>query len=586
MKHTKLLFALHFLVLCSLMLISCSNDDNGIEPTGQVLQDGEWTGSGEGRGGSIIAKVTVKNHQVELVTIVSQSESVFAQDAINSIVESAVGRTDVMSVEVDGVTGATLTSTGVIDAINMAINASMGKKPESVKIYKDGTCDIVIVGAGGAGLSAAVAAAETDGSLKIIVLEKQGIMGGNTNYSTGGINAAETDVQRSLGIEDSKDLFYDDTMRGGKQENIPALVRNLVEHAPVTISWLIGLGTDLSDVGLMGGSSVKRTHRPLGGAAIGPHLMKVLQTASNKDNIEIRTSNKVTGLLTSVDGSVTGVKVQNADGSSYTLTSKAVIIATGGFGANLDMVTRLQPSLSGFATLNHPGATGDAFGWVTAIGGDTIQMANIQIHPTAEATNHILITEAVRGNGAILVNHGGQRFCNEMDTRDVVSAAILEQDGGEAFLIFDQAVRKSLASIETYANQHLLVEGVSVEELASLVGIPPEKLSESVSRYNDQQKKGIDDDFGRSATEMTRSLETPPYYAVCVTPAIHHTMGGLSVNTETQVLRADGSPIPGLYAAGEVTGGLHGANRLGGNGVADIVVNGRLAGMTASKKLK
>ena len=586
MKHTKLLFALHFLVLCSLMLTSCSNDDNGTEPTGQVLQDGEWTGSGEGRGGSIIAKVTVKNHQVELVTIVSQSESVFAQDAINSIVESAVGRTDVMSVEVDGVTGATLTSTGVIDAINMAINASMGKKPESVKIYKDGTCDIVIVGAGGAGLSAAVAAAETDGSLKIIVLEKQGIMGGNTNYSTGGINAAETDVQRSLGIEDSKDLFYDDTMRGGKQENIPALVRNLVEHAPVTISWLIGLGTDLSDVGLMGGSSVKRTHRPQGGAAIGPHLMKVLQTASNKDNIEIRTSNKVTGLLTSVDGSVTGVKVQNADGSSYTLTSKAVIIATGGFGANLDMVTRLQPSLSGFATLNHPGATGDAFGWVTAIGGDTIQMANIQIHPTAEATNHILITEAVRGNGAILVNHGGQRFCNEMDTRDVVSAAILEQDGGEAFLIFDQAVRQSLASIETYANQHLLVEGVSVEELASLVGIPPEKLSESVSRYNDQQKKGIDDDFGRSATEMTRSLETPPYYAVCVTPAIHHTMGGLSVNTETQVLRADGSPIPGLYAAGEVTGGLHGANRLGGNGVADIVVNGRLAGMTASKKLK
>ena len=586
MKHTRLLFALHFLVLCSLMLASCSKDDNGIEPTGQVLQDGEWTGSGEGRGGSIIAKVTVKNHQVELVTIVSQSESVFAQDAINSIVESAVGRTDVMSVEVDGVTGATLTSTGVIDAINMAINASMGKKPESVKIYKDGTCDIVIVGAGGAGLSAAVAAAETDGSLKIIVLEKQGIMGGNTNYSTGGINAAETDVQRSLGIEDSKDLFYDDTMRGGKQENIPALVRNLVEHAPVTISWLIGLGTDLSDVGLMGGSSVKRTHRPQGGAAIGPHLMKVLQTASNKDNIEIRTSNKVTGLLTSVDGSVTGVKVQNADGSSYTLTSKAVIIATGGFGANLDMVTRLQPSLSGFATLNHPGATGDAFGWVTAIGGDTIQMANIQIHPTAEATNHILITEAVRGNGAILVNHGGQRFCNEMDTRDVVSAAILEQDGGEAFLIFDQAVRQSLASIETYANQHLLVEGVSVEELASLVGIPPEKLSESVSRYNDQQKKGIDDDFGRSATEMTRSLETPPYYAVCVTPAIHHTMGGLSVNTETQVLRADGSPIPGLYAAGEVTGGLHGANRLGGNGVADIVVNGRLAGMTASKKLK
>ena len=572
--------------LCCLMLASCLKDDDGsIEPTDQ-LQDGDWTGTGEGRSGSIIAKVTVKNHQVELVTIVSQSESVFAQDAINSIVESAVGRTDVMSVEVDGVTGATLTSTGVIDAINMALLASMGKETEKTKIYTDGVCDIVIVGAGGAGLSAAVAASETNSDLKMIVLEKQGIVGGNTNYSTGGINAAETNVQKSLGIEDSKDLFYFDTMRGGKNENIPELVRNFVEHAPVTISWLIGLGADLSDVGLMGGSSVKRTHRPQGGSAIGPHLMKVLQTASKKDNIEIRTSNKVTGLLTAVDGSVTGVKVQNADGSSYMISSKAVIIATGGFGANLDMVTSLQPSLRGFATLNHPGATGDAFGWVTAIGGATIQMENIQIHPTAEATNHILITEAVRGNGAILVNHGGQRFCNEMDTRDVVSAAILEQEGGEAFLIFDQAVRESLASIETYANQHLLVEGNTIEELASRVDIPAAKLSESINRYNAQQKAGVDEDFGRSATEMTRPLETSPFYAVRVTPAIHHTMGGLSVNTETQVLRADGTPIPGLYAAGEVTGGLHGANRLGGNGVADIVVNGRLAGMIASKKLK
>jgi len=474
------------------MLTSCSNEDNGsIEPTEQLLQDGEWTGSGEGRNGSIIAKVTVKNHQVELITIVSQSESVFAQDAINSIVSSAVGRNDVMSLEVDGITGATLTSTGVIDAINMAILASMGKETTSAKTYKDGVCDIVIVGAGGAGLSAAVAAAETDGNLKIVVLEKQGIVGGNTNYSTGGINAAKTDVQKALGIEDSKDLFYDDIMRGGKQENIPSLVRNFVEHAPVTISWLTGLGDDLSDVGLMGGSSVKRTHRPQGGSAIGPHLMKVLQTASKKDNIEIRTSNKVTGLLTGVDGSVTGVKVQNADGSTYMITAKAVIIATGGFGANLDMVTRLQPSLSGFATLNHPGATGDAFGWVTAIGGATIQMANIQIHPTAEATNHILITEAVRGNGAILVNKGGQRFCNEMDTRDVVSAAILKQTDGEAFLVFDQSVRKSLASIETYATSICLSRGTPLKSWRTVwTSLPKSSLKVSVATMP-SRKKGL-----------------------------------------------------------------------------------------------
>ena len=576
------------LLICGLwMLVACANDDSPVvDPKTELLQDGEWTGSGEGRSGSIIVKVTIESHRVTNVTVVSQSESSFAQETINNICENAVGRTTEMSVEVDGITGATLTSTGVIDAINMALQAAMGKSVDKGKIYKDGTCDIVVIGAGGAGLSAAVAAAETAGSLKIIVLEKQHIIGGNTNSSTGGINAAETDIQKGLGIEDSKQLFYDDIMKGGKYENIPSLVQNFVEHAPVTISWLTGLGADLSDVGLMGGSSVKRTHRPQGGTAIGPHLMKVLNNATSNKNIEIRTSNKVLDLLSAVDGSVTGVKVQNADGSTYQLTAKAVIIATGGFGANLEMVTSLQPSLKGFATLNHPGATGDAFAWMTAIGGATIQMANIQIHPTAEATNHILITEAVRGNGAILVNHESKRFCNEMDTRDVVSAAILAQTKGEAFLVFDQGVRKSLASIETYANQHLLKEGGTVAELAETISIPAADLEATLNRYNAQQKAGIDEDFGRSAAQMTAALEIAPYYAVCVTPAIHHTMGGLSVNTSTQVLKADGTPISGLYAAGEVTGGLHGANRLGGNGVADIVVNGRLAGIAAAQKAK
>ncbi len=569
------------LTLCGiLMFSSCAKDDNNNpQPEIEGLRDGVWTGSGEGRSGTIIVRIEVKDGKIVKAMVVSQSESVFAQDAINTILDRAVGRQDSMSVAVDGVTGATLTSGGVIGAVNMAIMTAMGKQTDEPREYQDATCDIVVVGAGGAGLSAAVAAAET-GNLSIIVLEKQGIIGGNTNYSTGGINAAETDMQQSLGIADSKQLFYDDTMRGGKNENIPSLVWNFVDHAPATISWLSGLGVDLSDVGLMGGSSAKRTHRPKGGAAIGPHLMKVLKEASAHRNIEIRTSSKVCGLL-ATNGVVTGVKVQHAGGSSYSIKAKAVVIATGGFGANLDMVTRLQPGLSGFATLNHPGATGDAFEWVKPLGGATVQMANIQIHPTAETTNHILISEAVRGNGAILVNQAGKRFCNEMETRDVVSAAISSQPSGSAFIFFDQDVRQSLASIETYADQHLLIEGNSIAELASLAGIPAENLTKSLARYNAQQQAGSDDDFGRSAIGMT-ALETAPFYAVRVKPAIHHTMGGLSVNTDTQVLTTEGTPIPGLFAAGEVTGGLHGANRLGGNGVADIVVNGRLAGLAAA----
>ena len=570
-------------LLLLLFAASCSHND-GPEPETHVLMDGVWVGSGEGRGGTIIASVEVKDHAVSLVTIVSQSESSFAQETINTLVERAVGREDLLNPEVDAISGATLTSNGVIGAINMALLEAKGERADKKMVYSDGSCDIVIVGAGGAGLSAAVAAAES-GAGSIIVLEKRGIIGGNTNYSTGGINAAETDTQKSLGIEDSKQLFFDDTMRGGKDENFPELVWNFVEHAPGTINWLIGKGADLSDVGLMGGSSVKRTHRPKGGTAIGPHLMKVLKTASADENIEIRTSNTVLG-LTSSGSTVTGVQVQNADGSTYKLKAKAVIIATGGFGANLEMVEEYQPWLHGFATLNHPGATGDAFGWVTALGGATVQMENIQIHPTAEAENHILITEAVRGNGAILVNREAKRFVNEMETRDVVSAAILKQTSGDAYLIFDQEVRKSLASIETYANQHLLKEGSTLPELADAAGLPLETLEATMSRYAGQQKAGVDEDFGRSATEMTAALQTPPFYAVRVKPAIHHTMGGLRVNTGTQVLKADGTPIPGLYAAGEVTGGLHGANRLGGNGVADIVVNGKLAGEAAASYVK
>ena len=554
MRNTlRWLLLLLFCALCA-----CYRQDP--VPVEPVLQDGVWTGTGEGRNGTILVKITIQDKRITNIVVVNQSESSFAQETINEMVARALQKQALLSSEVDAISGATITSNGMIDAINMAILSAMGQHDEGKTIYKDGSCDIVVIGAGGAGLTAAVEAA-SGGHLRIIVLEKQHIVGGNTLSSTGGINAAGTEAQQALDIQDTPDLFYEDTMRGGKQKNIPSLVRSLVDHAAATISWLSSLGADLSDVGLMGGSSVKRTHRPKGGTAIGPHLMKVLKEASSKANIEIRTSNKVLGLM-SQNGTVTGVKVENADGSTYNLQAKAVVIATGGFGANLEMVTSYQPSLAGFATLNHPGATGDAFAWLSSVGGGTIHMEYIQIHPTAEAENHILITEAVRGNGAILVNHSGKRFVDEMDTRDVVSAAILAQEGQEAFLVFDDAVRRSLASIETYANQHLLTEAADAASLATKTGLPDEAISAALS---------------------SASLNTPPYYSIRVKPAIHHTMGGIRVDADMHVLRSDETPVPGLFAAGEVTGGIHGANRLGGNGVADIVVNGKIAGHNAAQ---
>ena len=549
-----------FSLLCS--LTSCHHEHESPAPAEAVMRDGVWEGTGEGRGGTILVRITVTNHIITDAKAFSQSESSFAQEALNKVLDNAIGRTDYLSLETDGITGATLTSQGVIDALTMAIADAKGERSDEELDEADPSCDIVVVGAGGAGLCAAVEAASQ--GCKVIVVEKQGIVGGNTNYSTGGINAAETSIQRSLGIYDSKELFYDDTMKGGHYLNDSSLVRSFVENGPLTIDWLISLGTDLSDVG--------------------PHLMKVLKEAAHTRNVEIRTNNKVTGLI-SQNNRIGGVNIEKKDGSTYSILAKVVIIATGGFGANLEMVTRYCPTLRGMATLNHQGATGDAFTWIKAVGGYLIDLDKIQIHPTSEYVNHILITEDVRGNGAILVNSDGQRFINEMQTRDSVSAAILSQRGGMAYLLFDQQVRQSLASIETYQNQGVLISAATIAELADKMGINRQTLTSTMSRYTEMQLNGKDDDFGRAASAMTAPLNVPPFYAVGVTPAIHHTMGGIKVDPDMHVLREDGTVLPGLYAAGEVTGGLHGANRLGGNGVGDVVVNGKIAGRNAAKEI-
>lgn len=561
---------------------SCDKDDI-TPPEADTMQDGIFEGTGEGRGGTILVRITVAGHTITDARIISQSESSFAQESMQQMLNTVLLKQGLLDINVDGITGATLTCTGVIDALNAAIRASMGMDADNAPDYKDCSCDIVVVGGGGAGLCAAIQA--SDMGARVIVLEKQGILGGNTNFSTGGINAAESSIQKALGIQDTKALFFDDTMKGGHYVNDTDLVKSFVDHAPATIDWLIALGADLSDIGIMGGSSVKRTHRPQSGKAIGPHLMQVLKRAAADNDIDIRTRNEVTGLIYE-HGAIKGVEVTNATGGKYSIRSAAVIIATGGFGANLAMVTKYCPELSGFGTLNHKGATGDAFGWVSSMGVGVRDMDKIQIHPTAEYTNNILITEAVRGNGAILVNASGHRFVNEMDTRDVVSKAILDQAGGYAFLIFDDQVRKSLSSIETYASQNLLTEAASIETLEQRLDMEAPVMQSTIERYNGFQQAGIDRDYGRLTAQMPVGINTPPYYAVKVKPAIHHTMGGLCVDPQMHVLYQDGGIIPGLFAAGEVTGGLHGANRLGGNGVADVVVNGKIAGESAARYVK
>lgn len=446
-----------------------------------------------------------------------------------------------------------------------------GKLSEST--VEDRSTDVVVIGTGGAGLAAALEA--KNGEKDVIVVEKMSIVGGNTLRATGGLNAAGTSVQKQLGIEDSPEKHFEDTMKGGHEKNDPELVKVMTDNAADSVEWLIGIGADLSDVGRLGGASNDRAHRPTGGAPVGSHIIKVLHENAEKEGIDILLDTTATEILYE-DNRVKGIVAKDKDGNEFKIESKAVIVATGGFGANSDMVVEYNESLKGFGTTNHPGATGDGITMATAIGADLIQMEEIQTHPTVVPDNGFMITEAVRGNGAILINREGKRFINEIGTRDVVSEGILAQEKQTAFLFFDEGIRESLKAIDKYVDMGLTTEGESIEELAKALEINGENLAETVKSYNGYVDAKEDKEFSRP--DMPRKIEKAKYYAIEIGPAIHHTMGGLKINTKAQVLNKEGNPISGLYAAGEVVGGIHGGNRLGGNALADIIVFGRIAG--------
>ncbi len=448
---------------------------------------------------------------------------------------------------------------------------------------KKETADIVIIGAGGAGLSAAVQAKQ-EGVENVILLEKMPIVGGNTNRATGGLNAAETEQQKDNNIEDSIQTMYDDTMKGGYNKNNPELVDKLANEAKDSVAWLTELGADLSDVGKMAGSTNYRTHRPTGGAAVGAHLVDTLKTAAENENVDLRLWNEAKEIILDKDGKVSGVKATNKEGKEYTINAKAVVIAAGGFSANEEMVVSYKEELKGFATTNHSGATGDGIVLAEKLGADLVDIEEIQTHPTVVPEKAVMVTEAVRGNGAILINKDGNRFTNELLTRDVVSKAILEQKDGVAYLFFDEGLRKSLKATEEYFNMGLVTEADSVEELAEKLSIDKDTMVESIKKYNDAVAANKDSEFNRE--DLPRQLNEGKVYAIPVTPAVHHTMGGLKINTNAEVVNTDGNIIQGLFAAGEVTGGIHGGNRLGGNALADIVTFGRTAGKNAAAFIK
>ena len=436
--------------------------------------------------------------------------------------------------------------------------------------------DVVIIGSGGTGLSAAIQANEL--GMKVAVLEKEEELGGNTNRASSGMNAAETNVQLHHGVIDNVADFYHETYKDGGRLNDKDMLGYFVYHTAPAIDWLADHDIKLDDITITGGMSKKRTHRPASMAPIGGFLVKSLLEVVAQEDIPVFNKTKVTKLRRADDGRGNGVEV-DADGITKVINAKAVILATGGFGASKEYIKRFRPDLESYKTTNQPGATGDGLKLAENVGAELMQMNLVQVHPTVQQDNpHVyLIGEAVRGEGAIMVNGEGKRFVNELNTRKICANAITALPEHSAYLIFDQGIRDHVKAIEFYDKVGLVVHGETIEDLAKQINVDPDNLKQTVTTWNQAVESHDDAEFGRT-TGMDRGITKPGFFAIHIAPAIHYTMGGIHITPKTQVLDGNGDIIKGLFAAGEVAGGLHGNNRVGGNSIAETIVFGRQAG--------
>lgn len=556
-----------FFSFLSFVAINLVKDDN--------KSSSRYFGEALGRNGTIKVGVVIKNREILDISVIESRESTYTKETIEQLIAEI---TRLNSLDIDTKSGATSTSNGLIQAIADAVGKSgvnLRKPAVSPKNTqnKDVITDIVIIGAGGAGLSAAIEA--TNKGAKVILVEKNAFVGGNTNFSNG-MNVAKPNSREGVTQKDSEEAFFNRTMQGGHDLNNPELVRLLANKSAEASKWLDSLESKVN------GSLLEKNHLP-NQSTFGMHLVEVLKSNAELLNIDCRLNSKAISIF-SEEGKVNGIEVETSENTRYKIYAKAVIISSGGFGANKNLIANYNPSLKEFSTTNQPGATGDAFQLVKKLDAALIDMNQIQTHPTVVVGKRTTITEGVRGTGAILVNWDGKRFVNEVSTRDTVSLAILKLKSKTAFLIFDSKVTEKVKTVNDYLAEGLLTSSLSIKELAIKIGIDTSEIRITIERYNSFVDNKKDEDFRR--LRLSQKIDQPPFYAVEVTPAVHYTMGGLKINSKTEVINGSGQVITGLFVAGEVTGGVHGGNRLGGNSITDIIVFGRIAGKNASSFIR
>ena len=621
-----------------------SNTAETAAPTdgGEILyQEGTYQGSAMGNNSDVTVEVTFGSQEIISVTVVSHNETQGISDTpIERIPKEIV---EGQTLAVDTVTGATNTSLAILEAVEQCVEQAGGdvealkqaSEQEEVPAQQiELTTDVLILGGGGAGVSAAISAA-AEGS-EVLVVEKTAALGGNTILSGGGYNAY--DAARDLNMQiseqqlqtvdelldkepvneeheelietvrkqldeyrasasetlfDSVELHALQTYDAGDYLGDPELILTFCQRAADGVQWLedyCGIVWQ-DELGTMVGGLWPRAHYVEGAKSGQGYFAAFTRTIEeNELPVEFLMETRAQELLVE-DGRIVGAKATGADGTEYTIRAESgVVLATGGFAANMEMCMKYKPEL--LPTLknsNSAAMTGDGIVMAEAIGANLVDMDQIQCFPSSDAYNG---STSGGVGGTLYINKEGVRFVDESARRDVLTAAALEQTDGQFYVIADvngagideNGLNSYGQKVEDLIAQGKVFEADTLGELAEQLELDPEVFTASVERWNEIVASGEDTDFGRVAFTDTAAVLEAPFYASFRSPAVHHTMGGVQVDAETRVMDTEGNVIPGLYAAGEVTGGFHGSNRVGGNAVPDAISNGRAAGLAAAQQ--
>ena len=510
------------------------------------------------------------------------------------------------SINVDTVAGATLTSNAILATVKAALEnggvdttALMEKKEVVVEKAADEelTTDVVVIGAGGAGLAAAISAQQNGAN--VIVVEKMPKVGGNTILAGGAVNAVEDRSEFAIKQNDSVFWHYTQTLKGGDYQGDPELVMTLVSNAWDAIQWTKELGMEWygeDRVFTVSGGLWPRAWKPVMPAGTGFFDTYTKYLDAHQDTMSLMLNTKAEKILVDEGGAACGIVCTGETGNTITINAKSVVVATGGFSKNVSLRMAYDAIWGTLdetvLSTNHEGATGDGVKMLQALQADFVQMGNIQLLPLGDPVTGSLSGNIEHGvDSRIFVNKSGLRYGDEGGRRDDMTRDLFAQEDATMWIVMDSDTYPTGDELNNFgetANQLVeasrAVKADTLDELAALMGVDAENLKATIAEYNRHctggDLEGQADEFGR--TLFGAPIDNGPFYAGARVPTVHHTMGGVRIDTKCRVYNENGEIIENLYAAGEVTGGIHGTNRLGGNALTDTVVFGRIAGESAA----